>query len=66
MSKKIVVPRLAEKYHKEVVPALLKEFKYENAMRIPKLKKVVVNIGCKEGQEDIKLLDQLIAPIMKE
>ena len=59
MSKTAVVPRIAEKYKKEVVPALLQEFKYENAMRIPKLQKVVVNIGVKEGQEDVKLLEQL-------
>ena len=59
MSKTVLVPRLAEKYKKEVVPALLQEFKYENAMRIPRLQKVVVNIGVKEGQEDIKLLEHL-------
>ncbi len=54
-----VMPRLAEKYKKEIVPILNKEFKHTNAMQIPKLKKVVVNIGVKEGQEDVKLLEQL-------
>lgn len=59
MSKNAVMPRIAEKYKNEVVPALVKEFKYDNAMRIPRLQKVVVNIGVKEGQEDVKLLEHL-------
>ncbi len=59
MSTTAFVPRLAEKYKKEVVPVLKQEFKYPNAMRVPKLEKVVVNIGVKEGQEDIKLFEQL-------
>lgn len=54
-----MLPRIAEKYKKEVAPALLKEFQYKNPMRIPKLQKVVVNIGVKEGQDDVKLLEQL-------
>lgn len=59
MATTVVSPRLAEKYKKEVVPALKNEFKYENVMRIPKLQKIVVNIGVKEGQEDVKLFEQL-------
>lgn len=55
----IVMPRLYEKYRKEVIPALRKEFNYSNVMEIPKLQKVVVNIGAKEGQDDVKLLEQL-------
>ncbi len=54
-----VVPRIAEKYKKEVFPTLKKEFAYENTMRVPRLLKVVVNIGVKEGQDDVKLLEQL-------
>lgn len=54
-----VTPRLMRKYREEVIPILKEEFKYENIMQIPKLQKVVVNIGVKEGQEDVKLLDQL-------
>jgi large subunit ribosomal protein L5 len=59
MSATAMVPRIAEKYKKEVAPVLQNEFKYTNAMRVPKLQKVVVNIGVKEGQEDVKLLEQL-------
>ncbi len=56
-------PRLAEHYKKDIVPALFKEFGYENVMQVPRLKKVVVNIGVKEGQEDVKLLEQLAAEL---
>lgn len=63
MSKQVALPRVAEKYKNEVVPVLKQEFKYENVMRIPRLQKVVVNIGVKEGQEDVKLLEQLAAEL---
>ncbi len=53
------VPKIYEKYRKEIVPALFKEFKYANVMQVPKLQKVVINMGVKEGQEDVKLLEQL-------
>lgn len=53
------MPRLLDKYRSQVVPALKEEFKYANVMQIPRMSKVVVNIGCKEGQEDIKILEQL-------
>lgn len=56
---KAAMPRIYEKYRKEVVPALQREFKYGNVMQVPRLQKVVVNIGAKEGQEDVKLLEQL-------
>lgn len=59
MSTTVVVPRIYAMYRKEVVPALRKEFGYKNVMQVPRLKKVVVNIGAKEGQEDVKLLEQL-------
>ena len=52
-------PRLAEQYKKQIVPVLFKEFGYDNVMQVPRLKKIVVNIGVKEGQEDVKLLEQL-------
>ncbi len=56
---KIAVPQLLQYYRKQVAPALLKEFDCKNVMQIPKLQKVVVNMGVKEGQEDIKLIEQL-------
>jgi len=51
------VTRLLEKYTKEVVPALKKEFNYKNVMQVPKLQKVVVNISTKELLQNPKLID---------
>ena len=52
-------PRLMQKYRSEVIPAMREEFRYGNVMQVPRLQKVVVNMGVKEGQEDIKILEQL-------
>lgn len=49
--------RLAEKYQKEMVPALMEEFKYKSTMAVPKLKKIVLNIGLGEAIKEAKLLD---------
>ena len=53
------MPNIYAKYRKEIVPAMRKEFQYENVMQVPRLQKIVVNMGVKEGQEDVKLLEQL-------
>lgn len=44
-------------YNKEVVPSLIQTFKYKNIMQVPKLKKIVLNIGLGEAIQNIKLLD---------
>jgi large subunit ribosomal protein L5 len=49
--------RLREKYQKEVVPALKKEFGYKNIMAVPKIEKVVVNMGLGEATSNAKLVD---------
>ena len=49
--------RLKEKYQKEVVPALTKEFGYKNVMAVPKIEKVVVNLGLGEATSNVKLVD---------
>ena len=49
--------RLREKYQKEVVPALTKEFGYKNVMAVPKIEKVVVNMGLGEATANAKLID---------
>ncbi len=49
--------RLKEKYQKEVVPALQKEFGYKNVMAVPKIEKVVVNMGLGEATANAKLID---------
>ncbi len=49
--------RLREKYEKDVVPALKKEFGYSNIMAVPKIQKVVVNMGLGEATANVKLID---------
>ena len=49
--------RLKEKYQKDVVPALQKEFGYKNVMAVPKLEKVVVNMGLGEATSNAKVVD---------
>jgi large subunit ribosomal protein L5 len=49
--------RLKERYEKEVVPALKKEFGYGNVMAIPKVQKVVVNMGLGEATQNAKIVD---------
>jgi large subunit ribosomal protein L5 len=49
--------RLKELYEKEVVPQLIKDFKYKNVMEVPKLEKVVINMGLGEAIQNIKILD---------
>ena len=50
-------PRLKEKYLAEIAPALMDEFKYGNVMQIPRLTKIVVNMGVGEAARDAKLID---------
>lgn len=49
--------RLKERYLKDVVPALAKEFGYKNVMAIPKLEKIVVNMGLGDATQNVKLID---------
>jgi large subunit ribosomal protein L5 len=51
------MPRLKDRYHKEIVPALMEEFGYRNVMEAPRLQKIVVNIGLGEALQDVKALD---------
>jgi len=58
-----VTSRIKEKYNQEVVPALMKEFNYDNVMQVPKLEKVVINIGLGEAKENAKLLESAVAEL---
>jgi large subunit ribosomal protein L5 len=53
-------PRLRTQYETEVFPALKKEFGFENGMRVPRLEKIVVNMGCGDALQNIKLLDAAV------
>lgn len=52
--------RLQERYKKEIAPALAREFAYKNTMQIPRLRKIVINIGVGEATQNIKLLDSAV------
>ena len=58
-----ITPRMLEKYKNEVAPALLREFGYKNVMQLPKIEKVVVNIGVGDAKLDIKFMDAAIAEL---
>ena len=44
--------RLKEMYVKDVAPALMKKFEYKSVMQIPKLEKIVINVGCGEARDN--------------
>lgn len=52
-----MTPRLKEKYIKDIIPAMMKEFSYSNVMQVPKIQKVVLNVGLGEAIQNIKLLE---------
>jgi large subunit ribosomal protein L5 len=49
--------RLAELYNKEMVPQLMKDFNYKNVMEVPKITKIVLNMGLGEAIQNVKILD---------
>ena len=57
--------RLRERYVNEVAPALMKKFNYKSVMQIPKLDKIVINVGCGEARDNPKVLDAIISDIMQ-
>ena len=57
--------RLKEMYNNEIVDAMTKKFGYQNIMQVPKLEKIVVNMGVGEAKENSKILDSAIADLEK-
>lgn len=49
--------RLKDYYTKNVIPALIKEFDYKNPMQVPKLEKIVINMGLGEAIQNVKIID---------
>ena len=56
-------PRMLQRYRDEVVPALVAEFNYTNPMQVPKLEKIVINMGVGEAAADQKKLDAAVAEL---
>jgi large subunit ribosomal protein L5 len=61
--KKTMASRLKEKYEKEIRSALSKELNITNAMAIPKLEKIVINMGLGEATQNVKIMDPLVADL---
>lgn len=56
-----MIPRLQEKYEKEVVPALMEKFAYKSVMEVPKLEKIVINMGVGEAKDNPKVLEAAVS-----
>ena len=54
------MPRLKDQYNKEIAPALMKKFSYKSVMQVPKLDKVVVNVGCGEARDNPKVMEAVV------
>jgi large subunit ribosomal protein L5 len=57
--------RLKEQYRKDIVPALIKQFGYKSVMQVPRIEKVVLNMGVGEATSDKKLLDNAVGDMTK-
>jgi len=57
--------RLRDTYVNEVAPALMKKFEYKSDMQIPKLEKVVINVGCGEARDNPKVMDAIVSDLMQ-
>lgn len=58
-----IIPRLLDRYRKDIIPTMMREFHYENLMRVPQLRKVVVNIGVGEALTNAKALDGAVKDV---
>lgn len=57
------VPRVKTRYHEQAMPALQKQFGYSNTMQLPRLQKIVLNMGVGEARDDSKLMDAAVADL---
>ena len=55
--------RLKDYYKNDVAPALMKKFSYKSVMQIPKLDKIVINVGCGEARDNAKVIDAIVADL---
>ena len=57
------VPRLKSVYQDKVVPAMMKEFSYRNPMQVPRLERIVLNVGMGEAVQNVKLLESAVTEL---
>ena len=55
--------RMKEYYKNDVAPALMKKFSYKSVMQIPKLDKIVINVGCGEARDNAKVIDAIVGDL---
>ena len=55
--------RLKDMYKAEVVPALMKKFEYTSVMQVPKLDKIIINVGCGDAKDNGKVIDTVVSEI---
>ncbi len=58
-----MLTRLQERYEKEVVPAMMEKFGYKNIMQVPKLEKIVINMGVGEAKDNPKVLESAVSDL---
>ena len=57
------MPRLKDQYKSDIAPALMKKFGYKSVMQIPKLEKIVINVGCGDSKDNVKAIDAVVKDI---
>lgn len=55
-----MTPRLKERYEKTIVPAMRKQFGFDNVMEVPRLEKIVINMGVGDGQSDPRMIENAV------
>jgi large subunit ribosomal protein L5 len=64
-SEKAPAPRLAEQYQAEIVPELMKQFSYKSVMQVPRIQKIVLNMGVGDAVNDKKILEHAVGDMTK-
>lgn len=62
-SKNGSAPRLKERYRNEIIPKMMKEFSYSNPMQVPRVERVILNVGMGEAIQNVKLLEGAVAEL---
>ena len=57
--------RMKAYYRETVAPALFKKFGYKSTMQVPKLDKIIINVGCGEAKENAKVVDAIMSDLMQ-
>jgi large subunit ribosomal protein L5 len=57
------MPRLKDKYQNEAAPALMKKFSYKSPMQIPRIEKIVINVGCGDGRDNAKIIEAVVRDV---